>query len=126
MAPGIGPDSDKAQPLDAGNPRGRIGQHLGNTVARDVEMLRHLTLAHAFRVSQPQLQIKVDGINPLALPTNCRKYVGGRLLNRPRQEYPIATVTDFCTAAYTKHCYPPYGAEDRLMYVNATLGWKCN
>jgi len=30
-----------------------------------------------------------------------RKEIGGRLLRRPQQDYPAATVVGFCTGAYT-------------------------
>jgi hypothetical protein len=42
----------------------RIGHHLANAVARYVEMLRRLALAHAFRARQPNLPIKFHGENP--------------------------------------------------------------
>ena len=81
--------------------RGRIGQHLGNAVPRDVEMLRSRPLAHPFRASQPYLQVKFHGIDPSTLPALYRKDVGGRLLRRPKRDNPAATVAEFCTAAYS-------------------------
>ena len=44
--------------------RGRIRHHLGDAVARYVEMLCSLTSAHSFRTSQTNLQIKFHGIDP--------------------------------------------------------------
>src|SRR5690606_12815499 len=48
---------------------GRLGirQHLANRVARYVEMLRCLALAHAFRARQTNPQVKFHGVNPSSL-----------------------------------------------------------
>ena len=47
--------------------RHRIRQHLANRVARYVEMLRCLALAHAFRTRQTNPQVKFHGVNPSSL-----------------------------------------------------------
>src|SRR5690606_9770239 len=45
----------------------RIRQHLADRVARYVEMLRRLALAHSFIASQANPQIKFHGVNPSSL-----------------------------------------------------------
>jgi len=87
--------------------RNRERHHLGHAVARDVEMPRSLSLAHALRTSQPNLPIQVHGENPPALPSKSRKDKGGRLLCRPQQGHPAATVADFCTAVLTRQSSTP-------------------
>jgi hypothetical protein len=64
-------------------------------------MLRRSALRHPVPARQTDLQIKFHGIDPPALPHASQKDVGGRLLRRPRQDYPAATVADFCAAAYS-------------------------
>ena len=51
----------------------RIRQHLADRVARYVEMLRRLTLAHAARASKTHLQVKIHGIYLHALPARAKK-----------------------------------------------------
>lgn len=53
--------------------RRRIGQHLGNTVARYVEMLCCLASAHPFRNSPSHLHIKFQGVYPLSLLPSIQK-----------------------------------------------------
>ena len=78
--------------------RYREGQHLADAVTRDAKMPGRLSLAHAFRTSQANLAIHLHGDDPPALPRNCRKDKGGRLLRRPQRGQPAATVADFSTA----------------------------
>ena len=89
------------RPLDRCRPpitgRDRERHHLADAVARDVEMPRGFSLAHALRTGQPNLPIQIHGENPPALPV-ARKGKGGRLLRRPQQAHPDATVADFRTA----------------------------
>ncbi|CUH40056.1 hypothetical protein JSE7799_02785 [Jannaschia seosinensis] len=77
--------------------RNRERQHLLNAVARNPEVMRRRPLAHALRTGQSHLTIQVHGENPPALPA-AREGKGGRLLRRPQQAHPAATVADFCTA----------------------------
>ena len=74
-------------------------QHLLHAVTRDPEMLRRRSRAHALRTGKPHLPIEFHGENPPALPVT-RKGKGGRLLRRPQQASPAATVADYCSAAY--------------------------
>jgi hypothetical protein len=60
-------------------------------------MPRRLPLAHALSTGQPNLPIQNHSENPPALPVT-RKGKGGRLLSRPQQAHPAATVADFRTA----------------------------
>ncbi|CUH40507.1 hypothetical protein JSE7799_03241 [Jannaschia seosinensis] len=80
--------------------RNRERQHLLNAVARNPEVMRRRPLAHALRTGQSHLTIQVHGENPPALPA-AREGKGGRLLRRPQQAHPAATVADFCTAVLT-------------------------
>src|SRR6056297_1512838 len=92
------------RPLHGGRPpvsrRNRECHHLGYAVARDVEIPRRLALAHPLGTGQSHSPIQVHGENPPALPV-ARKGKGGRLLRRPQQAHPAATVADFCTAVLT-------------------------
>src|SRR6056297_1990517 len=63
-------------------------------------MPRRLTLAHALSAGQPNLPIQIHSENPPTLPVT-RKGKGGRLLRRPQQAHPAATVADFRTAVLT-------------------------
>ncbi len=74
--------------------------HLGYGVARNVEMPGGLSLAHPLGAGQSHLPIQVHGENPPALPA-ARKGKGGRLLRRPQQGHPAASVADFLTAVLT-------------------------
>jgi len=65
-------------------------------------MPRSLPLAHALSTRQPNLPIQIHAENPPALPVT-RKGKGGRLLRRPQQAHPAATVADFCTAVLNKN-----------------------
>jgi hypothetical protein len=60
-------------------------------------MPRRFSLAHALGTGQPNFPIQIHGENPPALPV-ARKGKGGRLLRRPQQAHPAATVADFRTA----------------------------
>jgi hypothetical protein len=60
-------------------------------------MPRGFSLAHALSTGQPHLPIQIHSENPPALPV-ARKGKGGRLLRRPQQGHPAATVADFRTA----------------------------
>ena len=51
----------------------RIRQHLANTVARYVEVLRRRALRHPFRARQTDLQIQFHGIDPLILLHSLQK-----------------------------------------------------
>src|SRR3546814_16691152 len=84
-------------------------QHLANTVARYVEMPRRLALGHAVPTGDADLPIKFHGIDLPALPARCRQDIGGRLLRRPKRDYPAATVVGFCTAALN----PAFRSEER-------------
>jgi hypothetical protein len=66
----LGPPN-RRRPTLAG--RLRIRQHLADRVARNVEMLSRLTLAHATRASKAHLQVKIQGINLQALPARAKK-----------------------------------------------------
>ena len=90
---------DRCRPPISGRDRKR--HHLADAVARDVEMPRRLSLAHALGTGQPNPPIQVHGENPPALPV-ARKGKGGRLLRRPQQGHPAATVADFCTAVLSR------------------------
>ena len=50
-----------------------------------------------------------------------RRKIGGRILRRPKRDYPAATVADFCTAALTKRFATAVRAhwhvENRLHWV---------
>tara|TARA_R110000737_G_scaffold16902_2_gene34257 strand:- start:5113 stop:6075 length:963 start_codon:yes stop_codon:yes gene_type:complete len=63
-------------------------------------MPRRFSLAHALSTGQPNLPIQIHGENPPALPA-VRKGKSGRLLSRPQQGHPAATVADFRTAVLT-------------------------
>jgi len=89
--------SDRRLPLIAG--RCRIRHHLGNAVARYVEMLRCLTPHHPFRDRQANLEILIPRCRSPVPAFTADKEIGGRILLRPQQDYPAATVGDFCTAA---------------------------
>ena len=82
-------------PVSRGN---RKRHHLGYGVARNVEMPGGLSLAHPLGTGQSHLPIQVHGENPPTLPA-ARKGKGGRLLRRPQQGHPAATVADFCNRA---------------------------
>ena len=92
------------RPLDLGPPpvtgRHRKTQHLLHAVARNPEMTRRRTLTHAVSTSKTHLPIQFHGENTPALPA-ARKGQSGRLLRRPQQDHPAATVADYCSAAYT-------------------------
>jgi len=60
-------------------------------------MPRRFSLAHALSTGQPNFPIQIHGENPPTLPA-ARKGKGGRLLRRPQQAHPAATVADFRTA----------------------------
>ncbi|CUH39342.1 hypothetical protein JSE7799_02066 [Jannaschia seosinensis] len=92
--------------------RNRERQHLLNAVARNPEVMRRRPLAHALRTGQSHLTIQVHGENPPALPA-AREGKGGRLLRRPQQAHPAATVADFCTAVLTQ----PVAAHFRFMTI---------
>lgn len=62
-------------------------------------MPRRLALGHAVPTGDADLPIKFHGIDLPALPARCRQDIGGRLLRRPKRDYPAATVVGFCTAA---------------------------
>src|SRR3546814_8344001 len=62
-------------------------------------MPRRLALGHAGPPGDADLPIKFHGIDLPALPARCRQDIGGRLLRRPKRDYPAATVVGFCTAA---------------------------
>jgi hypothetical protein len=68
-------------------------------------MPRRLTLAHALSTGQPNLPIQIHSENPPALPVT-RKGKGGRLLRRPQQAHPAATVAYFRTAVLTRQSKP--------------------
>ena len=98
------------RPLHRGRPpvagRNREGQHLTHAVARDAKVPGRLSLAHALRAGQTNLAIHVHGDDPPALPSNCRKDKGGRLLRRPQRGQPAAPVADFSTAVLTRAVRP--------------------
>jgi len=56
--------------------RNRERQHLADAVARDVEVSRRLSLAHALGTSQRNLPIHLHGDDPPALPEACRERHG--------------------------------------------------
>jgi hypothetical protein len=103
--PGV---SIQLRPLHGGRSpisrRNRKRHHLADAVARDVEMPSRLPLAHAFGTSQTNFPIQVHGENPPALPV-ARKGNGGRLLCRPQQGHPAATVAEFLTAVLMMACF---------------------
>ena len=74
-------------------------------------MPRRLTLAHALSTGQPNLPIQIHSENPPALPVT-RKGKGGRLLRRPQQAHPAATVADFRTAVLTFVAFPDLTSPD--------------
>lgn len=81
----------------------RIGQHLGNAVARYVEMLCSLTPAHTFRASKSNPQIKFHGIDPQTLLHSMQKEDRWSDFTPPlRRDYRAVTVADFCTAALNR------------------------
>lgn len=86
---------DRCRPPITGRDRER--HHLPDAVARDIEMPRCFSLAHALSTGQPNLPIQVHGKNPPALPVT-RKGKDARLLRRPQQAHPAATVANYRTA----------------------------
>jgi hypothetical protein len=84
--------------------RNREGQHPANAVARNAKMPGRLPLAHALRARQTNLAIHVHGDDPPALPDNCVKDKGGRLLRRPQRDQPAAPVADFLSAVDISLC----------------------
>ena len=105
------------RPLHRGSPpvsgRNRERHHLRYAVARDVEMMRRLALAHPLGTGQSHSPIQVHGENPPTLPV-ARKGHGGPLSRRPQQAHPAATVADFCTAVLNKYRQRPDRPVPRL------------
>ena len=64
-------------------------------------MTRRRAHAHTVPTGKTDLPIKFHGEYAPALPVT-RKGKSGRLLRRPQQDNPAATVADFCTADYRK------------------------
>ena len=123
VAPGKGiqlRSLDRCRPPIPG--RNRKRHHLGYAVARDVEMPRRLTLAHALSTGQPNLPIQIPSENPPALPVT-RKGKGGRLLHRPQQAHPAATVADFRTAVLRPHPFQSSDGRGRQS-CHAALSWE--
>src|SRR5690606_34743605 len=65
----------------------------------DSIMLRRLALHDPFRAGETDLQIQVRGRSPALLRSVQKRKIGGRLLRRPKQDYPTPTVAGFCTAS---------------------------
>lgn len=108
------------RPLISG--RNRERHHLGNAVARDVEMPRRLSLAHALGTGRPNLQIQVHGKDSPTLP-DARKGKGGRLSRRQQQVHPAANVADFCTAFLTLYEHFGYWDLTHRAMVDADGDW---
>ena len=95
-------------------------------------MPRRLSLAHALGTGQPHFPIQVHGENPPTLPV-ARKGKGGRLLRRPQQAHPAATMADFRTAVLSQdseisrllgECGLSMGRKDyEDPHVLSTPGW---
>jgi len=91
---------DRCRPSISGRDRER--HHLSDAVARDVEIPRRFSLAHAISTGHPNFSIQIHGETPPALPV-ARNGKGGRLLSCPQQGHPAATVADFRTAVVTHY-----------------------
>ena len=82
-------------------------------------MTRRLALAHPLGAGKSNLAIQVHGENPRTL-TVARKGKSGRLLRRPQQDYPAATVVEYCSAVLT------FIAADLLPEIEAVMVRKLN
>ena len=90
-------------------------------------MTRRRARTHAVPTRQTDLPIQIHGEDAPVLPV-ARKDKSGRLLRRPQQAHPAATVADFRTGAHkwraTAVSADPHSIGFHLSALYSPLGWK--